>query len=49
MRVVLQRVKEAQVSVGSEIKGYIKLGLLIFVGIAPEDSAEDIDLSLIHI
>jgi D-tyrosyl-tRNA(Tyr) deacylase len=43
MRVVLQRVNEAQVSVGSEIKGHIKLGLLIFLGIAPEDSAEDID------
>ena len=43
MRVVLQRVKEAQVSVGSEIKGHIKLGLLIFLGIVPEDSAEDID------
>ena len=43
MRVVLQRVKEAQVSVGSEIKANIKLGLLIFVGIVPEDSVEDID------
>ena len=43
MRVVLQRVKQAQVSVGSEIKGHIKLGLLIFVGIASEDSADDID------
>ena len=43
MRVVLQRVKEAQVSVESEIKANIKLGLLIFVGIVPEDSSEDID------
>src|ERR1035437_7569754 len=38
MRAVIQRVKEAQVKVGSQVVGQIARGLLIFLGIAREDS-----------
>jgi D-tyrosyl-tRNA(Tyr) deacylase len=38
MRVVIQRVKEAQVKVDGQLKGQIARGILIFLGIAPNDS-----------
>jgi len=41
MKAVIQRVKNASVSVGGEIKSSIGKGLLIFVGIEAEDSIED--------
>ena len=44
MKVVLQRVTEAQVVVKNELKGQIGVGYLILVGFTGED-----DLSLIHI
>ncbi|MDX1651869.1 MAG: D-aminoacyl-tRNA deacylase [Brumimicrobium sp.] len=43
MRIVLQRVKKAQVSVGDEMVGEIEKGLLLFVGIEEEDNTEDIE------
>jgi len=43
MRVVIQRVKQAQVTVDSTVKGAIGKGLLIFVAVAKEDSLTDID------
>ena len=43
MRVVLQRVTQAAVTVEEKIVGDIKAGLLILVGIADEDHAEDIN------
>ena len=43
MRVVIQRVSEASVTINGEIKSRIKWGFLILLGIEPEDSAEDID------
>lgn len=43
MRVVVQRVKEASVSVEKHIVGRIGKGLLVFVGITHEDSKEDVD------
>ncbi len=43
MRVVLQRVLEASVSVKHEINAVISEGLLILVGIEDEDSSEDIE------
>ncbi|MAX78860.1 MAG: D-tyrosyl-tRNA(Tyr) deacylase [Crocinitomicaceae bacterium] len=43
MRIVLQRVKKASVSVQQEIVGSIHQGLLILLGIEPEDTQEDID------
>ena len=42
MRVVVQRVSEASVSVGEKIVGQIRTGLLILVSIEDSDSEEDI-------
>jgi len=42
MRVVIQRVSEASVSVENKIKSEIKQGLLILVGIEDSDTEEDI-------
>ncbi len=43
MRAVLQRVSEASVTVDNQIVGQIGTGLLIFLGIAPDDSQAQID------
>lgn len=43
MRLLLQRVSEAQVKVNQEIVGHINHGLLIFVGIEDADTTADID------
>lgn len=42
MRVVIQRVSEASVTIDHKINGQIKLGLLVLVGIEDADTAEDI-------
>ncbi|MFX3615969.1 MAG: D-aminoacyl-tRNA deacylase [Sporolactobacillus sp.] len=42
MRVVLQRVKEAQVTVGKEKIGQIGQGLMLLVGIRKGDTHEDV-------
>ena len=43
MRLVIQRVSEASVSIGGTLKSVIGEGLLILVGICDEDTDEDID------
>ena len=43
MRVVIQRVSSASVTIGGELRSAIGAGLLILVGICPEDTQEDID------
>ena len=43
MRAVVQRVSEAQVTVGGEIAGKINLGLLVLLGVAASDSEKDAD------
>lgn len=43
MRVVIQRVKQAQVKVENETVGEIKQGLLLLASFENEDSQEDID------
>lgn len=43
MRLLLQRVSEARVTVGGRITGEIAQGLLIFVGIEPTDTDDDIE------
>ena len=43
MRVVIQRVTEASVTINNNIKGKIDLGLLILLGIEDIDTTEDID------
>ena len=42
MRVVIQRVSEASVSIDSQVTGKISNGYMILVGICPEDNQEDI-------
>jgi D-tyrosyl-tRNA(Tyr) deacylase len=42
MRVVIQRVSEASVSIDSQVTGQINKGYMILVGICPEDNQEDI-------
>ena len=44
MRVVLQRVTEASVSVDGEIKGQIEKGLLVLLGVGREDTTADADI-----
>ena len=43
MRVLIQRVKRASVTVDGELISEITQGLLVFVGICDEDSNEDIE------
>jgi D-tyrosyl-tRNA(Tyr) deacylase len=43
MKVLLQRVTAAQVTVEGEVVGKIGHGLVVFIGVASEDTAEDID------
>ncbi len=43
MRLLLQRVSEARVTVDERVTGQINHGLLIFVGIEPADTTEDIE------
>ncbi|KXT75802.1 D-aminoacyl-tRNA deacylase [Streptococcus sp. DD12] len=42
MRIVIQRVKQAQVSVEQEVIAAIGQGLLLLVGVGPKDTAEDV-------
>ena len=41
MRAVIQRVKQASVVVDSKVVGQIDKGLLVLVGVCPEDGPED--------
>lgn len=43
MRIILQRVSEASVTVDEKIVGKIGPGLLLFVGIEDEDTDEDLE------
>ena len=43
MRLVIQRVKHAQVEVDAKIVGKIGSGMLIFLGVGQEDAEEDAD------
>jgi len=42
MRILIQRVKKASVTIEKEISGAIEQGLLIFVGIEDADTEEDV-------
>ena len=46
MRIIVQRVKEAQVSIEGQIHGQIKQGLLLLVGVGPEDQQEDLEYAV---
>ena len=43
MRIVIQRVSEATVTIDGKIKGKIGVGLLVLLGIESEDTQSDID------
>jgi len=43
MRLVIQRVSEASVKIAGQVKSSIKQGLMILVGIEPEDASDDIE------
>ena len=47
MKVVLQRVKQAQVTVDEEVIGKIGTGFLLLVGFGPDDNDETLDY-LVH-
>lgn len=47
MKVVLQRVKQAQVTVDEEVIGKIETGFLLLVGFGPDDNDETLDY-LVH-
>ncbi|MDR6302099.1 D-aminoacyl-tRNA deacylase [Mesonia maritima] len=42
MRVIIQRVSKAEVKISAQTSGKINKGLLVLIGIEPEDSSEDI-------
>jgi D-tyrosyl-tRNA(Tyr) deacylase len=46
MKALLQRVNAAQVTVEGEVVGKIGHGLVVFIGVASEDTAEDLDYLL---
>jgi D-tyrosyl-tRNA(Tyr) deacylase len=46
MRLVIQRVKEAKVTVKEELVGEIGPGLLVFLGVGSEDTEADVDVLL---
>lgn len=43
MRIVIQRVKEASVTIAGEVHSAIAQGMLILVGVEDRDSEEDVD------
>ena len=42
MKIVIQRVKRASVSIDSKLYNQIQQGLLLLVGVAPDDDQEDV-------
>lgn len=46
MKIVLQRVSQASVTIEDIVHGQIKQGLLLLVGIGPEDGQEDLDYAV---
>ena len=46
MKIVVQRVKQAQVSIEGQVYSQIKQGLLLLVGVGPEDQPEDLDYAV---
>lgn len=42
MKIVIQRVKQASVSIDSKLYNQIRQGLLLLVGVAPDDAQEDV-------
>jgi len=43
MRIVIQRVKHASVTIDGEVHSHIESGFLILLGVCEEDTSEDVD------
>ena len=43
MKAVIQRVKEARVTVNAEVVGQIKQGMVVFLGVGKDDTEKDAD------
>ena len=46
MRIIVQRVKEAHVTIDGQVYGQIKQGLLLLVGVGHEDQQEDVNYAV---
>lgn len=46
MKIVIQRVKRAQVSIDQQLHNSIGQGLLLLVGVGSDDSQEDMDYAV---
>ena len=46
MKIIIQRLKKAQVSIEGQVYGQIQQGLLLLVGVGPEDQKEDLDYAV---
>ena len=46
MKLVIQRVKSASVSIDGRVYNAIQQGLLLLVGVGPEDQQEDLDYAV---
>ncbi|MFU2206756.1 D-aminoacyl-tRNA deacylase [Streptococcus pluranimalium] len=46
MKIVIQRVSEASVTIDEKIVGQIGQGLMLLVGVGPEDTQEDLDYAV---
>ena len=46
MKIIIQRVKKARVSIEGQVQGKINQGLLLLVGVGPEDHEEDLDYAV---
>ncbi|MDY4511232.1 D-aminoacyl-tRNA deacylase [Streptococcus hyovaginalis] len=46
MKIVIQRVSEASVTIDEKVVGQIGQGLLLLVGVGPEDTQEDLDYAV---
>ena len=46
MKIIIQRVKKSQVSIEGQVHGKINQGLLLLVGVGPEDQEEDLDYAV---
>jgi len=46
MKIIIQRVAKAQVSIEGQVQGKINQGLLLLVGVGPEDQEEDLDYAV---
>ncbi|PIA85323.1 D-aminoacyl-tRNA deacylase [Streptococcus parauberis] len=46
MKIIIQRVSQASVSIDRVVKGSIQVGLLLLVGVGPDDNQEDLDYAV---